>query len=284
MGRTIHHGISQHAGGLARYSPGRTTSLIGVIGLMLLAYCSVQKDGTADPARGISPLATVPSDVALGPGAVYDLAAGSQVLLQGTINVGTWSSQSSQARARVQVNLDDSTLRTLFDKLHAGQISGDQLRLSPDRHAIAELSVPVMSLHGDSQGMDRDMYSALKARQYPWIEFQLEKVQDVQLRQGPTNGKRSFLLGVTGTLTVAGVQRTLATGLTIQRDAGQHYLVHAQIPIRMSDFGVTPPTAFLGLIRARDSLSVNFDLDFIPADPSSRLPTVAHAIAAKSEQ
>jgi hypothetical protein len=215
---------------------------------------------------------------------VYDLVPGSQVLLQGAINVGAWSSRSAQAHARIELNLDDSVLRTLFDKLQAGQISADQLRLSPGRHVIAELSVSVMSLHGDSLGMDRDMQTALKARQFPWIQYRLEKVQDAQVRQDPLTKKPEFVLRVTGTLTVAGVQKELTSELTIQRDAGQHYLVQAHIPIRMSDFGVTPPTALLGLIRARDSLSVDFDLDFIPADPLGRLSTAAHATAPKSDQ
>jgi hypothetical protein len=240
--------------------------LTGMMGLVLVTYCGVAKDGNSDPALDLSPPATVPSDNLPGTRAVYDLAPGSQVLLQGAINIGDWASRSSQARARVELNVDDSVLRILFDKLQAAQISANQLRLSPDRHAIAELSVPVMSLRGDSQGMDRDMYSALKARQCPSIQFRLEKVQDAQVRQDPTNGRPAFLLRVTGILTVAGVQRTLATELTIQRDAGQHFLIHAQIPIKMTDFGVTPPTAFLGLIRARDSLSVIFDLEFVLTD------------------
>jgi len=248
--------------------------LTGVMGLALVTYCGVAKDKNSDPALDWSPPATIPSDNPPGPRAVYDLAAGSQVLLQGAINVGAWSSRSSQARARAVLNLDDSVLRTLFDKLQAGQISADQLQLSPGLRAIAELSVPVMSLHGDSQGMDRDMYSALKAPQYPSIQYRLEKAQDAQVRQDPTTGKPAFLLRVTGALTVAGVQRTLATELTIERDASQHYLVHAQIPIRMTDFGVTPPTALLGLIRARDSLSVIFDLDFVLTNnsPGTRPP------------
>lgn len=261
-------GLLQHARALAR-SPSRRMMLVtGVMGLALMTYCGVAKDQSSEPGLDFSSLATAPSDNLPGPRAVYDLAPGSQVLLQGAINVGAWSSRSSQARAWVELNLDDSVLRTLFDKLQTGQISADQLRLSPGRHAIAELAVPVMSLHGDSQGMDRDMDSALKARQYPSIQYRLEKVQDAQVRQDPTNGKPAFLLRVNGSLTVAGVQRTLATELTIQRDAGQHYVVHAQIPIKMTDFNVTPPTALLGLIRARDSLSVIFDLDFIPADAS----------------
>ena len=74
------------------------------------------------------------------------------------------------------------------------------------------------------------------------------------------------MLHVIGTLTVAGVQRALATELTIQRDAGQHYLVHARTLIQMTDFKVTPPSALFGIIRAHDSLSVIFNLVFVRTD------------------
>lgn len=262
------HVILQIAAGFARFPSRGMMLATGVMGLALLTYCGVQSGGNSISVRELSPPTTVPSDDPPGPTAVYDLAAGSQVVLQGATNVCNWSCSSSQARARVMLNADNSALRTLFDKLQAGQISADQLRLSPDRPAIAELSVPVTSLHGDSQGMDRDMRSALKAPQYPLIQYRLEKVEDAQVRQDPITGKPAFVLRVIGVLTVAGVQRTLATDLSIQRDAGQHYLVHAQIPIRMTDFGVTPPTALFDLIRAQDSLSVIFDLDFVRTDDS----------------
>jgi polyisoprenoid-binding protein YceI len=94
----------------------------------------------------------------------------------------------------------------------------------------------------------------------------LDQVQDVQVRQDPKTGMPAFVLRVTGTLTVAGVPRTLTTDLTVQQDADRHYHVQARTPILMTDFAVTPPSAFFGLVRAQDALAVIFNLDFETAD------------------
>jgi hydrogenase maturation factor len=242
--------------------PRRVVLLTGVSALALLTYCGVQKGENLNSAVELPPPTTIPWDEPAGKMTVYDLAADSQVALEGATNISDWSSSSSQARARVILDVDDSAMRTILDKLQTGKPASDPMRLPLGRPAIAELSVPVMSMRGNSQGMDRDMHLALKASQFPFIQYRLEKVQDAQVRQDTSSGKPEILLHVIGVLTVAGVQRTLATELTIQRDAGQHYLVHARTPIKMTDFGVTPPDALFGLIHARDSLSVIFNLDF----------------------
>jgi hypothetical protein len=260
-------GILQHAGNLARFTSRRIVLLTGVAALTLLTYCGVQKGENPDSGRELP--ATVPSEAPAGTMAVYDLATDSQVDLEGATDVSDWSSRSSQARARVALDVDDSAVRTIFDKLQTGRLAADSLRLPLGRPAVAELSVPVISLRGNSQGMDRDMYSALKAGQCPFIQYRLEKVQDAQVRQDPSTAKTEIILHVTGVLTVAGVQRPLATELTIQEDTSQHYLVHARSVIQMTDFKVTPPTALFGLIRAQDSLSVIFNLDFIPVDAAT---------------
>ena len=233
------------------------------MGLALLTYCDVQNGESFDSAVKLPPLPAFTPENTSEPTAVYDLAPGSHVLLEGATNLSAWTSSSSQARARVVLHIDDSDLRALFDKLQAGKLSADELRIPFDRLATAELSVPVASLQGSSRGMNSDMHSALKSQQYPLIQYHLEKVQDAQTRQDPTTGKPQILLQLTGVLTVAGVERTLVTALSIRRDAGQNYLVHAQTPIQMTDFGVTPPTALFGLIRAQNSMSVIFDLDFV---------------------
>jgi hypothetical protein len=234
-----------------------------VMGLALLTYCDVQNGQSFDSAAKFPPLPPVTPENPSEPTAVYDLAPYSEVLLEGATNVSAWTSSSSRARARVVLHIDDSDVRALFDKLQAGQLSAAELRVPFGRLATAELSVPVVSLQGSSRGMNRDMYSALKSQQYPLIQYRLEKVEDTQIRQDPITGKPEILLNVTGVLTVAGVERTLITAVSIRRDAGQNYLVHAQTPIQMTDFGVTPPTALFGLIRAQNSMSVIFDLDFV---------------------
>ncbi len=261
----------KRAGGFARFGPRRMVLLTCITGFALLSYCGVQNGANLN-LQGTSP-ATLPSDDPPGMRAVFDLASDSQVVLEGQTNISDWASRSSQAHARVMLDVDKATLQTMLDKRQTAVPADDPLQLPPGRPAFAQLSVPVMSLKGSSQGMDRDMHSALKAQEYPYIQYRLDKVQDTQLQQDPNTGEPEILLHVAGTLTVAGVQKSLATELTIQRGADNHYLIHARTPIRMTDFGLTPPTALFGLIRAHNALSVIFNLDFVLADPPGRQPS-----------
>ena len=253
----------QHAVCSTSCHPRRMVLLGCVMGLALLTYCDVQNSRSLDSTGKLPPLPSVASQNPSEPIAVYDLAPASHVLLEGASNLSAWTSSSSQARARIVLHINDSDLRAVFDKLQAGKLSADELRVPFGRLATAELSVPVSSLQGSSRGMNSDMHSALKSQQYPLIQYRLEKAQDAQIRQDPTTGKPQILLKVTGVLTVAGVERMLVTALSIRQGAGQNYLVHAQTPIQMTDFGVTPPSAVFGLIRAQNSMSVIFDLDFV---------------------
>jgi hypothetical protein len=267
----MRRGIVQRASDFAGYWPQRMMWLTCIMGLALLSYCGVQNGANLNSQE--NPPTTLPSGSLAGMTAVFDLASDSQVVLEGATNASDWSSSSSQAHARVMLDVDDATLRTILDKLRSTVPPGDPLQLPPGRPAFAEISMPVMSLKGSSPGMDRDMHAALQAQQHPSIQYRLEKVQDAQLRPDPRTGAPEILLHVVGTLTVAGVQKTVAMEMTIHRSADNHYLVHAQTPIRMTDFGVTPPTALFGLIRAHDALSVIFNLDFVRADaPAARPP------------
>jgi hypothetical protein len=45
-----------------------------------------------------------------------------------------------------------------------------------------------------------------------------------------------------------------------QRLSPTRFRIRAELPLKMTDFGVTPPTALFGAVRAHDALEVRFDL------------------------
>ena len=45
-----------------------------------------------------------------------------------------------------------------------------------------------------------------------------------------------------------------------ERVARDRFRLRARLPLRMTDFGVTPPTALFGMVKAKDDLVVTFDL------------------------
>jgi hypothetical protein len=207
----------------------------------------------------------------------------SHVELQGMTTVGSWGSRSSDIHAQIVLDTDAKTLKELFDHIQSvrpGEDQGGQAILPTftGRSApVGDISVPVKSLHGDSSAMDRDMQNALKAAQYPSIEYVFHYLQQSALQWDPRNHQASLNLRMLGTLTMAGVGRPIAMDVIVRRDSRGNFIAHAQTALLMTDFGVTPPGALFDLIKAEDRVVVVFDLVLVLVDhsPGPGLPAPA---------
>lgn len=120
----------------------------------------------------------------------------------------------------------------------------------------AELRVPVRRFDCGKDRMNKDLYAALKANDYPEIHFRLE---DVALEE-PAAGAGTYSLKVTGQLSIAGTERTFELPVQALQAADGTYRAAGRLPLLMSDFGIDPPTALLGLIKAHNEITVCFDL------------------------
>jgi hypothetical protein len=61
-------------------------------------------------------------------------------------------------------------------------------------------------------------------------------------------------------LTIAGTERLVSLTVQGQQRANGAYQATGSLPLLMSDFGIDPPTAMLGLIKAHDEITVRFKL------------------------
>lgn len=107
--------------------------------------------------------------------------------------------------------------------------------------------------------MNEDLQKALKSSEFPEISFTFDNATILDMPEDNADDN-SFEIDVRGTLTVAGNTREI-------RFSSRAYFVETyqiraigKTTIRMTDFGVEPPTALMGLIKAEDELTVNFDL------------------------
>jgi hypothetical protein len=69
-----------------------------------------------------------------------------------------------------------------------------------------------------------------------------------------------------GELAMAGARRPLRMDVTILRNSPRCFHLYANTSLLMSDFGITPPSAFFGLIKARNEVVVTFDLELVAPD------------------
>jgi hypothetical protein len=196
-------------------------------------------------------------------------ASGSQVELQGKTTIGLWKSLSTDIHSEIALDTNAAALNALFDRIQSAvpadesRLKSNLLTLSVLRPPIGDLSVPIMSLHGDSGGMDRDMQNALNVTQHPSIEFVFQQLQESTLQWDPGNTQADLKLRIIGKLNMAGVGRLITMDVIVKRDSRRRFLAHAQTELLMTDFGVTPPGALFGLIKAGNQVLVIFDLDLI---------------------
>lgn len=122
---------------------------------------------------------------------------------------------------------------------------------------LLKIDIEVDSFDCGKQKMNKDLQEALKADKFPEITF---IYQDASLISEPQDMNDAFRLSVNGLLTVAGTTKEIDFTTEAYYINQQRVRAVGQTTINMTDFGVEPPTALMGLIRANEELTVNFDL------------------------
>ncbi len=137
------------------------------------------------------------------------------------------------------------------------------LRISEDGNAAlfedAVLRIQTKKLDCKHRVMNQDMYKTLQADEHPYISIQLESVEKLP---------RTSLRALTGwaeltanvTMTIAGTSRGETLTIQARYIGSQEFRFRSEKKILMTDFGVRPPTAMLGLIKVDNSITINMDL------------------------
>jgi len=120
------------------------------------------------------------------------------------------------------------------------------------------LRVAVAGLRTGISGRDRDMLRAFAAEQYPEIRFTLERVD----ASFPSITDRSdVLLTISGVMAIRGVERAMIfPGRARVRD--DKLWVRGENELRMSEFGIRPPSRFF--LDVKDVVRVSFDVTLAP--------------------
>lgn len=163
--------------------------------------------------------------------------------VSGTSNLHDWSCTSTTFSTAVE--------------FEAAEVPGNAL---PRPLKSLSVRVPVRSLKCDHSGMDDNTFKALKVDQDPDITFTMG-----DFTVTPTDSKGAFAVHAKGTLTVAGEAQTVTMDVSGQRLPDGSVTAAATIPLKMTDYGISPPTALLGTIKAGDGVKVTFALTVVPA-------------------
>jgi polyisoprenoid-binding protein YceI len=132
----------------------------------------------------------------------------------------------------------------------AGGGEGDALEhaLEPGALKAFDVAIPVRSLSSPKEGIDKNMHKALKAQEHADIRFRVTALDKTDA------GYRAV-----GLLTIAGVEKEVALDLQVQRTDAT-LAITGSTAFVMTDFGVTPPKAMMGVIKTNPNVQITVEL------------------------
>ena len=172
---------------------------------------------------------------------------GAEVKVSGTSTLHAWTVESTSLSGTIEIAptfLTDATLATVPE-------------LQPGGAPRVEIVIPAKSLKSESARMDKVMWEALGVDRHPEIRFAL-RASERAAADDAVDGR--FALATKGELTIAGQTREVALPVEIERDAAGNYVVKGELPLKMTDFGIKPPTAIFGRLKTGDEVKVSFEL------------------------
>ena len=112
--------------------------------------------------------------------------------------------------------------------------------------------------------MNSNTYKALKADLYPEISFRLRTpVKGIQ------PGPASKTISASGDLTIAGVTKSVDMQVTVYMKESGKIAFEGSQSVKMSDFGIDPPTALFGTLKTGNEITISFKISFSSAPETS---------------
>ena len=161
-----------------------------------------------------------------------------------------------------QLYLEGKTNVSGFSCLLTDQLPPQQATIRPLENGyevLTQLLLPVQSMDCGNKLMNRDMQEALHADQYPFISLKTSTVYP-QTDSLFLNTKAWSKIQVVGQLHIAGVVRPLLIQVEARMQNVQTFQIRGQLPLVLTDFGIPPPTALLGMVAVKDEVVIHFDL------------------------
>jgi len=161
-----------------------------------------------------------------------------RVALDGTSNIHAFTASTTAVRV-AKIEIGGTPEGDLFDHL-----------LQPGGLKTFDVVIAAASLSSPKDGIDKNMHKALKVQESPEIRFRLRALEAA-----------GEAYRATGWLTIAGVEREITLHLQVERK-GSTLGVTGDTALLMTDFGVTPPKAMLGMLRTNPKVRIRLELVF----------------------
>lgn len=156
-----------------------------------------------------------------------------KMVIHGTSTLHDWSCPTNKMKAKGDFTLAGNELQSV----NSMWVEADAL-----------------SIKSDKEDMDEKIYEALKTDQHKNITFSMTKVKSM------TKKGNEWILETTGKLTIAGKTNDVDMTVKAVVDASGTVTFKGEKKLLMTSFGMTPPKAMLGMIKAGDEIRLDFTL------------------------
>jgi len=188
--------------------------------------------------RALTVLSLLPAAIALSPGAVaIDVQPGSRLWINGSSTVRSFECAAASFDTNIQ-----SAPGTV-----AALASGEKVVTA------VEVTIPAAQLDCKNGTMNEHMLKALKAKANPNIVFNLASYDLVPQNDG-------LRITLNGQLTLGGVTKPVTIVTTGKPEADGTLRVAGTHEVRMTEFGLKPPSLMLGTMKVDEKVKVSFDL------------------------
>lgn len=157
--------------------------------------------------------------------------------IAGTSTLHDWESNVTKLSGNATISIDDNRLSGI-----------SQL----------QISIPVESIISTKGSiMDNKTYEALKSDKHPNITFKLSYVSNIQATGN------AQVVTAQGNLTMAGSTKYISMEVKAILNSDGSITFQGSKDLKMTDFGVSPPTAMLGSIKTGDDITITFSMKLI---------------------
>lgn len=170
------------------------------------------------------------------------LQPNSRFTIEGTSNLHAWSCNTSAivGDIRTQTNAAGTTEAVDF----------------------VSIEIPVGRLECKNDKMNKNLVKALRAESNPRIAFRTTGARTLPVPDPSGRVSASFR----GNLTVAGVTKPVDVAVQATTNPDGSIRITGSKAFLMTQFGIDPPTAMLGMLKTANRITVRFDLTASIAD------------------
>ncbi|MEX0653473.1 MAG: YceI family protein [Phycisphaeraceae bacterium] len=168
---------------------------------------------------------------------------GHRVHIEGTSNIHDWSGTTDQISGWI-----DIPGRWINQ---AGELCMELTRQTTDAAPRIHVQIPVRSLKGNHQGLASHIHAELKAANHPYVTFTLET-----LNRNAAADRDVTTWSAHGQLEIAGARRSVELPLILTPLSDSRLRIEVQKDLLMTDFGIDPPTAMMGMAQVVNEVRV----------------------------